>query len=440
MAQRDFRGQYADEVQEILGAVYSENEFRIDGGKQQSRTRLYGVDAGDVAQYNISFSSPFTCVSQTERDWYLVLSCTAGNANFSQGGSSIDFSRGRVAPISTASESSMRGGNTFAHISTLISTRAINEFCANLLGHPIDQPVQFDLSPFSDELKAYWRLVVRSLNQLLDAQHLPTAAIRNLNEYAIALLLQKHPHNYSEQLLRRQPIGKKTVQDARRYIEENAGQSIGIGDVAAFFQCSVAALNEGFCEYLGLTPRAYLYFARMALVKTKITNGGEGKSAGEIAQRCGFANLKRFEAAYTTRYDESPNESFHPSDRSNDGEIERDLSGAKGALPPAKVELLRHHINAALGDRITVDKLASTIGMSTQSFAASFKRTFNATPAQYVLTERLKWARWLLANTGAGIGAIAAETGFSSQSHLTTTLKRWNGQTPHELRMSSRLE
>jgi hypothetical protein len=29
MAQWDFRGQYADEVQEILGAVYSENEFRM---------------------------------------------------------------------------------------------------------------------------------------------------------------------------------------------------------------------------------------------------------------------------------------------------------------------------------------------------------------------------------------------------------------------------
>jgi transcriptional regulator GlxA family with amidase domain len=440
MAQWDFRGQYADEVQQILGAVYSDNEFRIDGGKQQSRTRIYGVDAGDVAQYNISYSSPFTCVSPTERDWFLILSCTAGNANFTQGNTAVEFGRGRVAAISTASESSMRGGNSFAHISTLISTQAINASCAKMLGHPIDRPVHFDLSPFGEDMKAHWRLVVRSLSQLLDAEHLPMAAINNLNEYAIALLLQKHPHNYSERLLRRQPIGRKTVQDAKRYIDENADQSIGIGDVAAFARCSVTALNEGFCEYLGLTPRAYLYFARTALIKTKIANGGEGRSVEEIAQRCGFVNIKRFEATYKARYDESPTEAFNRSGRENDGEIDRDLDRAKGALPPAKVELLRHHINAGLGDRITVDKLASTIGMSTQSFAASFKRTFNATPAQYVLTERLKWARWLLANTSAGIGAIAAETGFSSQSHLTTTLKRWNGQTPHELRMSSRLE
>jgi transcriptional regulator GlxA family with amidase domain len=230
------------------------------------------------------------------------------------------------------------------------------------------------------------------------------------------------------------------VQDAKRYIEENADQAIVVGDVATFVRCSVAALNEGFCEYLGLTPRAYLYFARLALAKTKIANGGEEQSVEEIARRCGFVNFNRFETAYGSRYDESPMEAFQASSSVSDAEIEREKSHGKGALPPAKVELLRHHINAALGDRITVDKLASTIGMSTQSFAASFKRTFNATPAQYVLTERLKWARWLLANTSAGIGAIAAETGFSSQSHLTTTLKRWNGQTPHELRMSSRLE
>jgi len=300
--------------------------------------------------------------------------------------------------------------------------------------------VRLDLVPFSDELADHWRLVARSLNRLLNAERPSTLAINNLNEYAIALLLQKHPHNYSQELERRQPISAKSVADAKRYIDENADRPIGIVDIAAFARCSVGALNEGFCEHLGLTPRAYLYFARMALARSKIVSGEGDESAEEIALRCGFVDFKRFEDRFKSRYAESPTEALQQNIRSSDIVAERESSHSKGTLPAAKVELLRHHINAGLGDRITVDKLASTIGMSTQSFAASFKRTFNATPAQYVLTERLKWARWLLANTSAGIGAIAAETGFSSQSHLTTTLKRWNGQTPHELRMSSRLE
>jgi len=99
---------------------------------------------------------------------------------------------------------------------------------------------------------------------------------------------------------------------------------------------------------------------------------------------------------------------------------------------------LRHYINASLGERITVEKLAAMVGMSSQSFAAWFKRAFKTTPAQYVLWERVKWARWLLANTNISISTIASQTGFSSQSHLTSALKHRDGQTPRELRNLSR--
>ena len=134
MARLDFRSQYADEVQEFLGGVYAENEFKIVGGKEQSRTRIYGGDVGDIAQYNVSYSSPFTFLSETERDSFLILSCTAGAANFRHAGSSIDFVRGRIAPISATTESSVRSGETLAHISTHISARAVNSFGANYWG------------------------------------------------------------------------------------------------------------------------------------------------------------------------------------------------------------------------------------------------------------------------------------------------------------------
>jgi AraC family transcriptional regulator len=87
---------------------------------------------------------------------------------------------------------------------------------------------------------------------------------------------------------------------------------------------------------------------------------------------------------------------------------------------------------------MTVGKLASMVCMSPQSFTPAFKRAFRTTPAHYVLTERLKWARWLLENTNSPISAIAAETGFSSQSHFTSALKHHTGNTPNELRGASR--
>jgi transcriptional regulator GlxA family with amidase domain len=438
MARWDFRSQDCDEVQEFLGGVYAENEFKTLGQKGSSRTRIYGGDVGDIAQYNVSYSSPFTFLSETERDSFLILSCTAGTAKFHRGGDVIDFRPGCIAPISATQESRVKSGESFAHISTHISSEAINSLCAKQLGHPLEKPVLFEHAPFTDELRAHWDLVVKSLNQLLDAAHPSSIAINNLKEYAIALLLEKHPHNYSLQFERGASVRPGVIYDAKRFIEQNAHRPITLSDVAVFAGCSVRALHEGFCEHLGLTPRACLYLERMALARSKLTGGGEESSVAEIAQSCGFVDFSQFEAAYKHRYEENPTEVFHRYFLSNNGENGRNQDQSNGALTPAKIDLLRHHINASLGERITVEKLATMVGMSSQSFAAWFKSAFKTTPAQYVLLERVKWARWLLANTNISISAIASQTGFSSQSHLTSALKYRDGQTPHELRKASR--
>jgi transcriptional regulator GlxA family with amidase domain len=437
MARWDFRSQDSDEVQQFLGGVYAENDFRILGNGL-ARTRIYGGDVGDIAQYNVSYSAPFTFLSEAERESFLILSCTAGSARFRRGGDFVDFQPGRIAPISATGESRVKSGDNFAHISTHISSDAINALCARLLGRPLDKPVQFELAPFANELKAHWDLVVRSLNQLLDAAHPSSIAINNLKEYAIALLLEKHPHNHSACFERETSMRAEAIHDAKRFIEQNAHRPITVSDVAVFAGCSVRALHEGFCEHFGSTPRACLYLARMALARARLTGEGAENSAAEIAQSCGFVDFNQFEGAYKIRYEENPTEVFHRYFRSNGGDDGRSQDQSNGALTPTRIDLLRHHINASLGERVTVEKLAALVGMSSQSFAAWFKRAFKTTPAQYVLLERVKWARWLLAHTNISIATVASQTGFSSQSHLTSALKHHDGQTPYELRKASR--
>lgn len=95
---------------------------------------------------------------------------------------------------------------------------------------------------------------------------------------------------------------------------------------------------------------------------------------------------------------------------------------------------LQERIHAHLGDRITLDDLAAIAGMSPHTLLVAFRRAFGTTPAQYVIAQRLRRARWLLANTAQDITAIALETGFASHSHLTTAFKRQVGLTPRDFR------
>ena len=439
MSEWDFRSQDADEVQEFLGGIYAENEFKIFGTRGPSRTRIYGADVGDIAQYNVSYSSPFTFRSDTERESFLILTGTAGTAKFNRGNEVIELCAGRSALISATGESRVESGDCLAHISTHISSDAIEALCSRLLGSPLGEPVVFKHAPFSAELKGHWDLAVKSLGRLLDEEQPSNIAINSFKEYAIALLLEKHPHNYSQHFERRQPVGARLVREAKHFIDQNASRAIAVADVAAFARCSIHALHDGFCEHLGVTPRAYLYFARMAWTRARLKGGGAESSAAEVAQNCGFVDFENFDANYQSRYDESPTEAFQRYFRSTRDDTKRAHAPFGGALTPAKIDLLRHHINASLGERMTVEKLAALVCMSPQSFAVAFKQVFKITPAQYVLWERLKWARWLLKNTETSISAVAAETGFSSQSHLTSALKSRTGETPYELRQTSRI-
>ena len=292
MSRWDFRSVDADEVQEFLGGVYTENEFKIFGKSGPSRTRIYGGDLGDIAQYNVSYSSPFTFLSETDRDSFLILSCTAGSATFRRGRDAIEFRPGCVAPISANKESRVKSGSSLAHISTHISTEAVTRVCSQLLGHALDEPVIFEHAPFSHELKAHWELIIRSLGRHLDSDASSSIAINSLEEHAIALLLEKHPHNYSRHLQQKTSVSMLVVEGAKHYMDQHADRPITLAEVATFARCSMRALHQGFCEHIGITPRAYLHFTRMSKVRASLEGGAVATSAVDVAKKVGFHGLR----------------------------------------------------------------------------------------------------------------------------------------------------
>jgi AraC family transcriptional regulator len=94
------------------------------------------------------------------------------------------------------------------------------------------------------------------------------------------------------------------------------------------------------------------------------------------------------------------------------------------------------YIDANLEGDLSLDALAQLSGVATHRFARSFKRKVGEPPHQYVVTRRIQAARSLLGSTDESIAEIAFATGFSSQSHMTTTLKKELGVTPGQLRSS----
>lgn len=101
-----------------------------------------------------------------------------------------------------------------------------------------------------------------------------------------------------------------------------------------------------------------------------------------------------------------------------------------------QVRALREFIHDQLDHPLTLDRLASVAGMSTHQFLIAFRRALDTTPAQYILTQRLRKAQWLLLHTRLDITRVALETGFASHSHLTASFTKRLGVSPRNFRAS----
>lgn len=92
------------------------------------------------------------------------------------------------------------------------------------------------------------------------------------------------------------------------------------------------------------------------------------------------------------------------------------------------------YIESHLAEPLDVGSIANAAGLSPFYFSRVFKAAYRTSVHRYVLERRLDRARELLADTDIAISAIALETGFSSQSHLTTTFRHRFGLPPAQYR------
>jgi AraC family transcriptional regulator len=103
---------------------------------------------------------------------------------------------------------------------------------------------------------------------------------------------------------------------------------------------------------------------------------------------------------------------------------------AKGGLSGNDVRKIRDHLNENFTRQISVKELAALVDLSPKHFIHAFARSFGAAPHRYLVDLRLDFAERLLLGGNLAIAEVAYLSGFSSQSHLTATMKKYRRMTP----------
>jgi AraC-like DNA-binding protein len=95
---------------------------------------------------------------------------------------------------------------------------------------------------------------------------------------------------------------------------------------------------------------------------------------------------------------------------------------------------LRDYVIAHMDAPVRVADLSAVAGVTPTRFALAFSATTGLTPHRFVLDQRLARATHLLQHSSMEISEVAIICGFSSQQHLTTTMRRLVGRTPGQVR------
>ena len=87
---------------------------------------------------------------------------------------------------------------------------------------------------------------------------------------------------------------------------------------------------------------------------------------------------------------------------------------------------------------VSIESLASLLGMSQRNFNRRFRDATNLSPLKFLQSQRLSQARDLLQNTNLSISEIAYRVGYIDVSYFTKLFRRFSSATPKEYRTTVR--
>lgn len=93
-------------------------------------------------------------------------------------------------------------------------------------------------------------------------------------------------------------------------------------------------------------------------------------------------------------------------------------------------------IESRMGQDITLDMVASHVGLGARQLTRLFRDNLGVTPKRFIIETRLRYARWLVLHSSLSMTAIAYQTGFADCAHFATSFKARFGAPPSSLRRS----
>ncbi|MFT4246931.1 MAG: AraC family transcriptional regulator [Pseudomonas sp.] len=296
----------------MVGRVMKPHRLVQASASERLDARMHYTPLGDISLSRLRYGAAVGIEPGPLESFFLVQMPLLGGASIESGAQRIDSSPELASVLSPEDETRMHWNAGNDQLLLRISRSLVERTLVGYLGHPLHQPLRFELG-FRWRDCAPWRCLLSYLTdcsvQYPDlARH--KLVVAQIEQLAASILLTHHRHNHSQTpLARRSTILPRHVRRAQDYLQVHAHEPICVEQLAQVAGVSVRSLYAGFKEFLGVSPMHYLRDLRMEHVRTELTSGEAGNVAG-VALRWGFAHMGRFSNDYKQRYGETPSQTL----------------------------------------------------------------------------------------------------------------------------------
>ena len=206
-----FASRDLEETRAQVGRVMKPHDLGVVGRSQRIDARMHHVSLGDVALSRLRYGADVDIRPGPLEDFFLVQMPLVGHAHIESGSEHVASGPELASVLSPTEATAMRWGADNDQIMVRIARPLMERTLASQLGHPLIDPLKFQLG-FRWRDCAPWRCL---MSYLLECSAQDPDLSRHkliatqMEQMVVATLLSMHVHNYSDA----QQIGRASCRE-----------------------------------------------------------------------------------------------------------------------------------------------------------------------------------------------------------------------------------
>jgi AraC-like DNA-binding protein len=302
------------DLQEAIAAVsrvYCPHDVKVIESNRGIDAVLESSGTAGRQIVTLRYAAPVKIDAGTFENLLLFMTCVDGAAEATQGRHSVQWGKGRTLPLSPNISSQLAFDRRFWQSSIRLNKDFAEVLCSRLVNRPLDLPLRFRLTPFSAGLETAWRQALQIIRSC-DSQELALAAHawKHFEEFLATLILEAHPHNFSDVLKKESSAAAPRLVREAEHLMRTGGPSITVSEVAKSLRIGLRSLELGFRDARKMTPTQVHRQIRLNTAREALLNPTASTSVTNVAVSCGFPHLARFSGHYQLAFGESPSQTL----------------------------------------------------------------------------------------------------------------------------------